>query len=203
MGRHGVPYASRGEFGHTHLQLAGGEHLVDDHLVDVALVAHLERTHVSHYSVLLGNLLAGIGGMGGGGVEVELGGVLAVLGGEHHVTVAASDIESLLEAERIGLVAHLHDAFTLSHVEDTHLTSGCEEVGLQGVDGFEFEFLVDRHGTSHHHTVIHGVHHVHLVGSKHLLDQEVAAYAGCVITLGILGVGCVADFIICLHLRLL
>ena len=75
----GVPYAARHQLGHAHLQLAGGEHLVYDHLVDVALVRSLQRTHVGDYGVGLRHLLVGIVAVSRRGVEVELRGMFGIL----------------------------------------------------------------------------------------------------------------------------
>ena len=97
VGRHRIPYTTSGKFGHTHLQLACGQHLINYHLVDIALVAHLKRTHVSHYSISLCYFLARILLVGGSTVEVEFGGFRAILTCEYHVAVTSSDIQCLLE----------------------------------------------------------------------------------------------------------
>ena len=199
MGGHGVPHAARGKLGHAHLQLARGQHLAYEHLVDVALVAHLERTHVGHHGVGLGHLLAGVCRVGRHAVEVELGGLAGVLAGEHHVAVAAAHVESLLVAEGERLVAHLHRAFAQSDVVYANLAARGEVLGLQRVDGLELKLLVHGHCPAHDHAVVHGVHHVHLVGGKHLLNKEVAADALGVVTLSVLGMGRITDFVICLH----
>ena len=195
---HRVPHAAGGQLGHTHLQLASGKHLVHDHLVDVALVAHLQTTHVSHHGIGLGHFLAGILLVGCGAVEVELGGLAGVLAGEHHVAVAAANVECFLEAELKDFVAHFHAAVA-AYVEDTDLAAGGEEWCLQRVDGLEFELLFHGFGTAHDHAVVHRVYHVHLVVGKHSLDKEVAAYAFGVITFCVLRVGRIANLIICFH----
>ena len=65
VSRHGVPYTTGSQLGHTHLNLAGGEHLIDEHLVDVTVVGTLKRTHVGYYGIGLGHLLARIAGVCG------------------------------------------------------------------------------------------------------------------------------------------
>ena len=198
MCRHGVPDRAGGQLGHTHLQLASGQHLVDDHLVDVALVRHLQRSHVGHDGILLRNLAAGIFFVSRRRVEIELGRLRSIVAGEGHVAVAAADIEGLLEVEVELLVADAYRSGA-THVKDAHLATCGEERGAQRVDGLQGEHLADGHGTAHHHTVVHRVDHVHLVLCKDALDEEVAAYSLCVITLGILGMRSIADFVICLH----
>ena len=74
--------------------------------------------------------------MGGGGVEVELGGFGGILRAEDNVAVATTDIQRLLVVEVEYLVAYL-DAAGTTDVEDAYLAAGGEVVGLQGVNGFE------------------------------------------------------------------
>ena len=199
VGRHGVPHASRGQFGHSHLQLARGQHLRHQHLVDVALVAHLQTAHVSHNGVLLGHLAAGIFLVCGGAVEVELGRMLRICAGERDVAVALSYIQSLLVANGKGLVAHGDDAFSLTHVEHSHLATLREVCGFQWVDGLKREHFVHGHGSAHYHAVVERVNHVHLIGCKQRFHQEVAAQTRGVVTLCVVGMRRIAYLIVCLH----
>ena len=199
MGRHGVPYAAGRQFGHAHLQLACGQHLAHEHLVDVALVAHFERAHVCNHGVGLGYLLAGILLVGGDAVEVELCRLLRVGAAEHHIAVAAAYVECFFVAQGERLAAHLNGAFAQPDVEYAHLAARGEVFGLQRVDGLELQLFADRHCPAYYHSVVHGVHHVHFVGCEHALDEEVAPDALGVIAFCVLGVGRIANLIVCLH----
>ena len=194
-----VPHGTGSEFGHAHLQLASGEHLVDNHLVDVALVAHLQTTHVSNHGVGLGDFLAGIFLVGGAGVEVELGGFLGILRAEDDIPVATADVKGFLVVEFKHLVADFHATGT-ADIEDAHLTTGGEIGGLERVDGFQFQLFGHGHGAAHYHAVVHGIDHVYFVGGKYRLDEEVAANALGVITFCVLRMGRIANLVICFHI---
>ena len=60
VGRHRVPYTSRSQFRHTHLQLAGGQHLIHQHLIDITVVGAFQRTHFSYYGIGFRHLTVGI-----------------------------------------------------------------------------------------------------------------------------------------------
>ena len=83
VGRHGVPGSTRVELSQSELQLAGSflEHVVDDKLVDGAVVALLQRAYGSPdgslqraLSTVEGDPLGLVVLVGGGAVEVELSG---------------------------------------------------------------------------------------------------------------------------------
>ena len=154
MCRHRVPHRARGQFGHSHLQLTSWQHLIDQHLVDVAFVAHLQTTHVGHHGIFLGHFLARIFLMGSGAVEIELSRFRRIFALKEHVAVATTDVEGFLITECKRFIAYPDNALT-TYVEDTHLAARGEEGGTQGVDGLEFQRLFHRHGTAHHHAVIH------------------------------------------------
>ncbi len=198
MGGHGVPHTAGGQFGHTHLQLTSGQHLIDNHLVDIALVRHFQTSHVGHHGILLRDLLAGILSVGCGRVEVEFGWLVRIFRAEHHVAVATADVKCLLEVELELLVAHLHGAGS-TDIEDANLAAGGEERCLQRVDSLEFQSLVYGHGTADDHAVVHRIDHVHLIFGKHSLNEKVAADALGVITFCVLRMSRITYFIICFH----
>ena len=195
---HRVPHASGQQLGHAHLQLAGRQHLVHEHLVDVAVVRPFERTHVGHHGVGFGDLLVGVVAVCGQRVEIEFGGIPGVLAREGHLAVARTEVEGLLVAEFEHGVAGLHHAGA-SDVVDAHFAAREEERSLQRVDGFEAERLGDRHGASDDHAVVHRVDHVDLVGREYLFDQEIAAQTRRVVAFRILGMRRIADFVIGFH----
>ena len=199
MRGHRVPHAAGQQLGHAHLQLAGRQHLIDDHLVDVAVVRTLERTHVGHHGVGLRDLLVGVVAVGRRGVEIEFRGILGVLAFERHLAVARTEVEGLLVAEFEYGVAGLHHAGA-SDVENAHLAAGQEERSLQRVDDLELECLGDGHRAADDHAVVHRVDHVDLVGREYFFDQEIAAQARRVVAFRILGMCRIADFVIGLHI---
>ena len=196
---HRVPHASGQQLGHAHLQLAGRQHLIDDHLVDIPVVRPFERAHVSHHGVGFRDLLVGVVAVGRRGVEIEFRGILGVLALEGHLAVARTEVEGLLVAEFEHRVAGLHHAGA-SDVVDAHFAAREEERSLQRVDGFEAERLGDGHRAADDHPVVHRVDHVDLVGREYLLDQEIAAQARRVVTFRILGVRRIADFVVGFHI---
>ena len=78
--------------------------------------------HVHDDGVLLGNLLAGIFLVGGSGVEVELGGVLSIETFEYDVSVAAADVQGLLELQLIAVGAY-GDGSAAAYVDHSDLAA--------------------------------------------------------------------------------
>ena len=60
VGRHRVPYAARSKLGHTHLELAGRQYLVHQHLIDITMVGAFQRAHFSHYRIGFRHFAVGI-----------------------------------------------------------------------------------------------------------------------------------------------
>ena len=60
MCRHRIPYATRSKFRHTHLQLAGRQYLIHQHLIYITMVGTFQATHFSNYSISLRHFLIGI-----------------------------------------------------------------------------------------------------------------------------------------------
>ena len=200
VGGHGVPHTAHGQLCHPHLQLTGGQHLVHQHLVDVALVRHFQTAHVGHHGILLRHLPAGIGRVGGARIEIELGGVAGIERGKAHLAVATSNVERLFVVQLKHLVAYAHATFS-AHIVDAHLAACSEKGSLQRVDGLQGQHLVHRHGASYNHTVVHRVNHLYLVGHKQPFNQEVATQPMRVVVACILGVCGIAQFIVRFHLR--
>ena len=65
MCRHRIPHTSRSQFGHPHLQLTGGQHLIYQHLVDITMIRTFQRSHFSNYSIGFSHLFIGIIAMSG------------------------------------------------------------------------------------------------------------------------------------------
>ena len=106
------------EFGQTHLELARTlfEHIVDNELVDDAVVAllHLacgETIGLDRaFASVDGDELGLVGLVGCSGVEIEFGGIGSVLAAEGHFLVAAAYIESVLEVELVVLAVDIDNA---------------------------------------------------------------------------------------------
>ena len=199
MCRHGVPHAARGELGHTHLQLAGRQHLIDEHLVNVALVAHLQTAHVRYNGISLGDQFVGIRAMRCGGVEIEQCRFVGIYALKAYLAVTTTEVEGLLEVQFICLVACNHAALA-AYVEDTHLAAGEEERCFQRVDGLQQQTLAHGQCSTNHHAVVHRIDHIHLVGRKHALDKEIFAQTRRIIALSVNGIRRIAYFVVCLHI---
>ena len=199
MCRHRVPHATSSQFRHTHLQLTGGQHLIHQHLIDVTLVARLQRSHTSHHSIRLRHLTARIGAMRRRGVEVKEGRLLRIHRCKSHLTVTYSYIECLLIAQFEALVTNFHNTRS-TYIIYTHLTTSGKERRLQRVDSLQRQYLVHWHSATHHHTVIHRIHHVHLVLNKQVFYEEIAAQTGCVVMTGILRMSSITYFVVSFHL---
>ena len=136
MRRHRIPYATRVEFGHAHLQLAGRQDLIDEHLVDITFVTHLEASHMGYDGIRFGYFLIRIGAMCGRRVEVEQGRFIGIQALKLHFAVSATEVKRLFIIEFEDFVSCDHATLT-AYVENTHLAAGEEERRLQRIDGFE------------------------------------------------------------------
>ena len=196
--RHGVPHRAGLEFGHAHLQLARGQHLVDNHLVDDTVVRPFERAHLHADGVRPGNLAVRAGAVCRGGVEVELRRTAGVAALEGYLAVASSQVERLLVVQLEHGVARAHDARS-ADVEDAHLAPCGEEGSLQRVDSLQAEHLAHRLCAADDHAVVHGIDHIDFVGCEYSFDEEVAPYARRVVMLRVLGMRRIAYFIVRFH----
>ena len=105
MGGHGVPYRTGHQLGQPHLELAGTffEHVVDDKLVDDAVVAffHLAGFEAvglyGSFAAVDGDELGLVCLVGRSRVDVEFGGVGIVLAAECHIAFSAADVDGVLE----------------------------------------------------------------------------------------------------------
>ena len=176
LGGHRVPGAARGELGHAHLELAAGDHFLDQQAVDRALVALLQGTEVHHDGVLLGDLLDAGLLVSGGGAEVEVRGLRGVEAAESDVAVAAADVDGLLVGNLVLLVTDFHDAGS-ADVDDADLAALGEIFGAEDFRGLEDEFLIDGDGAAGDDAVEHGIDHVDLAGNHDVLHEVLLADA--------------------------
>ena len=195
--RHGVPDGTGVELCQTELQLAGAflEHVVDDELVDGAVVGFLDGSHGSPDGSLQRTLTAVEGNplrlvvlVGGGRVQVELGRLLGVLRAELHLLVhvlvladvAAADVEGLLRREGILLAVDDDDAVAGTAVDDAELTVVHEVLLLDGFVDVETQLpeilqrqrRVDGHGTAEDEAVVVGIGEQDGVWRHDLLHDE-------------------------------
>ena len=202
MCRHGVPDTTGSQFCHTHLQLAGRKNLIDNHLVDIALIAHLQRTHMRYHSVFFSNLLVRIRAVSRSGIEIEQCRMSGIQALEFHLPVASAEIQSLLVIQVKDLIPGYHSSLA-ADIEYSHLATGEEIGGFQRIYRLKKQALLLRHSTADNHAVIHRVHHMYLVSHKKCRDQKVVAQTRCVIVFGIYRIRCIANFIKCFHIQYL
>ena len=176
MGRHRIPDAARLQFGHPHLQLAGGQYLLHDHPVNHTVVALLERAEFEDNGLFTRHFRSRVGGMRRGRVEVEFRGSRFVVAAEDHLLVAAADVEGLLETDRVGL-SFDGDGSSAPDVDDSHLAARGKVVGRQDVHRLEPERRVHRHRAAHDQAVVHRIGEVDLIGNHQPLDEELLAQA--------------------------
>ena len=94
--RHCIPHTARSKFRHAHLQLAGRQHLIYQHLIDITVVGAFQRTHLSHYRISLRHFLVGIVAMSRYGIKIELGRMSRILALKSNFTVAPNPGRGLL-----------------------------------------------------------------------------------------------------------
>ena len=196
--RHRVPHTARSKFRHTHLQLASGQYLINQHLIDITVIGAFQRTHFSHHRVFFRHFLIGIVAMGRYGIEVELSRTGCILTLKSNFTVARTQVEGFF-------IVHLKYGTTRSHytrsanVEDTHFTTGQEVRCFQRVDSFQWQYFTHRHSATHYHTIIHGIYHIYFVRREYLLYKEIATDSFCIIAFRIFRMCSVANFIVRSH----
>ena len=174
--RHGVPGAARSEFGHPHLQLAAGHHLLDQQAVDRTFVALFEASQMHHHGIFLGHLLHSSLLVGGGGAEVEVGGVPGGIALESDVAVSAAHIQGFLVFEMILFLSYHHGACT-ADIDDAELAALGKVFCTKDLRGFEFQGFPDGHCPAGDNAVYHGIDEVDLAGFHQVLHQIFLAYA--------------------------
>ena len=197
--RHRVPYAARFQFRHTHLQLAGRKDLIDDHLVDVAVVGHFQRAHSGNHSVSLRYFFIRIVAMCSRRVKIEFSRILGILAFKCHFTVTGTQIKSLLKIEFEDSIPSFYNTWS-AHIDDPHFTTSQKERSFQRIDCFQNQYLASRHSATDDHTVVHRIDHIHFIRSKHLFYQEVTTDTFRIILLCIFRMRSITQFIICFHL---
>ena len=88
---------------------------------------------------------------------------------ESHYAVARTQIKSFFIVQFELCVACFHNTGT-ANIVDTHFATGEEERSFQRINRFERQHLSYRKRTTYHHTVVHGIYHIHFIGDKYLFD---------------------------------
>ena len=132
------------------------------------------------------------------GIEVEECRMSCIFRLKDNLTVAPAKIESLLKIEFIYLVVNAHDTCT-AYVEDTQLSASKEKWSFERIDSFQRESLIDRHCATYNHAIVHRIHHVDFICSKHFFNQKILAQTSRVVRFGILRIGCITKFVVCFH----
>ena len=195
--RHRVPRSTWVELGQTKLELAGAflQYVVDDELIDGAVVALLQRTDRSPdcslqraLTTVEGDPLGLIVLVGGGRVQVELSRLRGILRAEEHLLVnilvladvATTNVQRLLGRECILLAIDDDNTVALATVDNTYLTV-VEEILLLDVlidietqlpKVLQFQGLVHWHSTAKDETVVVAVGQQDRVCGHHLLHHE-------------------------------
>ena len=95
-----------------------------------------------------------------------------------------------------------HDDLSCStHVIDTDFAACRKERSFQRVDSLQFQCLLYRHGTTHHHSVVHGIDHIHLIFGEYTLNKEIATQTRSVIMLCIFRMSSISELVICFHIN--
>ena len=208
---HGVPYSTWVELCQTELQLAWAlfEYVVDDELIDGAVVGLFNSSYRSPYGSLQ-RALAAVEGyplglemlVGGSAVEVELSRILRVLAAELHRLVhvlalshvTATDIESLLGRECILLAINDDPAVAGAAVDNAELTVVHEIFLLDGVIDVEAELpevlqlqgFVHRHCTAEDEAVVVRVGEEDRVGLHNFFHDKALAQQRSIVFLHVL-----------------
>jgi len=199
MCRHRIPDTTWFQFCHTHLQLAGRKNLIDDHLVDVTVVRHFQRTHSGHNSVSLCYFFIRIVTMCSRRVKIEFSRILGIFAFKCHFTVTGTQIKGFLKIKFENSLPSFYNTRS-AHIEDTHFATSQKERSFQRIDCFQHQYFACRHSATHNHTVVHRIHHIHFVRSKHLFNQKVTTDTFRIILLCIFRMRSITQFIICFHL---
>ena len=178
MGGHGVPDAARLQHGHAHGELAGGQHVGVDELVDDPPVGQsrvaagpLGRVRQTQQARL-------IAAVGGGGDDVEFGGGGGIVAGEKDLLRAPGDVQAVLIAHGVDRPVHRHAAGA-AQIEKTGLPPLQKEMGAEA--GPHIDALLDGHRragghAAHGHHAVHvAVHRRQLAGTEQGLDEKLPA----------------------------
>ena len=114
---------------------------------------------------------------------------------EYDVSVAAADVQGLLELQLIA-VGTYGDGSAAAYVDHSDLAALGEILRAEDVGGGEGQLLGHGHGAADDDAVEHRVAHVDLIGGHDPLHEVVLAEGGGVIVLSIVLVGGVAHFYI-------
>ena len=199
MGRHGVPGAAGSELGHTHLQLAARHDFLYQQAVDGALVALFEAAEVHHHRILLANLLDSGLLVGGGGAEVEVGGLGGIIAAEGDVPVAATYIQGFLIIEMEDFFSDLHAAGA-ADIDDPELAALGKIVSPEDLRSAQQQIFLHRNRSAGDYAVEHRIYHIDFVRHHKVLHQILLADTPGVVMLGIYIARCLPDFAIDFHI---
>ena len=196
VGGHGVPHAAGGQLGEAHGQLAGGQHVGVDELVDDPGVGGLRRAAGALGGVVKFQQSGLVASVGRGGHQIEPGGIFGTVAGEDHVLCPHGDIQAVLKAQTVLLPVH-GDGAGAAQVEHAGLPALQEDAGAEV--GPHINALVDGdlpghgHDAQDHHAVHVGVGGLHLVGLVEALDEELLPELLGGVALDVVGVGGITD----------
>ncbi|MPL97979.1 hypothetical protein SDC9_44176 [bioreactor metagenome] len=120
MARHGVPDAAVFELGETHHELAGTADFRVDILVDGADIGFFRIAHSDFFRLFDVDIAVGVGCVGRGAAEVEMGVVVVIVAFENEVPDSGAEVETvqLLEGEPFSVG---DDRARCPHVDNPHL----------------------------------------------------------------------------------
>lgn len=196
VGGHGVPHTAGGQLGEAHGQLAGGQYIRMDKLVDDPGVGGLRRAAGALGGVVKFQQPGLVASVGGGGHQIEPGGIFGTVAGEDHVLCPHGDIQAVLKAQIVLLSVH-GDGAGAAQVEHAGFPALQEEAGAEV--GPHIDALVDGdllghgHDAQHHHAVHMGVGGLHLVGLVEVLNEELLPELLGGVALNVAGVGGITD----------
>jgi hypothetical protein len=132
------------------------------------------------------------------GIEVEVSRILGVEAAERDMTVAAADVESLLERNLILLISDFDNSST-SDIDYAYLAALGEIFGAKNLRRGQDKLLFDRNCASCYDTVKHGVDHINLVRNHQILNEIVLTKLRGVVMLRIVLMGRITNFAIDSH----
>ena len=121
-----------------------------------------------------------------------------ILALKSNFTVARTQVEGFFIIHFKHSVAG-SDHTRSAYIENTHLAAGQEIRGFQRVDSLQLQHLTHRHGTTYHHTVVHGIYHIHFIWGEYFLYKEITTNSFRIITFRIFRMRSVADLIVRSH----
>ena len=186
MAGHGVPNIAGQQSGHAHAQLAAFAHGRMDILAQNALVDGLLAAQMVVASLVHGDMDGGAGAVGGAGIDVELGRICGVIGGEGQLLGAHADVDAVLAAH--GVLGAVDDQLAgAAHIDGAQLSSG-QEIGCgQFLAAFQHQITFHRHDAAGNDAVLVGIGQVHGICLKQVADMIVLAKLLGIVPFGVFG----------------